>query len=113
MSSQELNLMSSYKVITVPDSKQSSSDLGFKGGIPNIPHEAKIPNCKLCKSPMTFFLQIVFPKDHIWDDKVMVFSHCTSCYDVDNYWPKTYYTRGQEHYPLIPDGFLDSYSFVA
>jgi hypothetical protein len=58
---------------------------------------------------MTFFFQIAFPQKHIWEGKVIAFFHCTSYRDMDNYWPKTYYTRGQDNYPSIPNDFLDTY----
>jgi hypothetical protein len=58
---------------------------------------------------MTFFFQVTFPKKHVWEGKTMAFFHCTTYRDTDNYWPKTYYTRGQDNYPNIPDEFLDTY----
>jgi hypothetical protein len=83
--------------------------MSFKGGIPNIPKRFPIPHCTQCGAEMTFFFQIAFPRKHMWEGRTITFFHCTACANMDNYWPKTYYTRGQDNYPNIPDGFLDTY----
>jgi hypothetical protein len=101
--------MSSYKIKSVPNVEQTINDMSFKGGIPNIPERFSLPNCTQCGAEMTFFFQIAFPQKHIWEGKAMAFFHCTTYRDTDNYCPKTYYTRGQDDYPSIPDGFLDDY----
>lgn len=58
--------------------KQTKEILSFRGGIPNIPDRFSIPLCVFCKSEMTFFYQVAFPKKHIWADQVVAFFQCTS-----------------------------------
>jgi hypothetical protein len=55
---------------------------------------------------MTFFFQIAFPEKHVWEGKVMVFFHCTSCRDFQQFYPSITYVRTQIN---IPDGYLDTY----
>jgi hypothetical protein len=106
LKTQKENLVSSYKVISVVNVDQTEQDMSFKGGLPNIPERFEIPYCTQCSAELTFFFQIAFPKKHVWEGKVMAFFHCTSCYDVDNFWPKILYVRDHIN---ISDHMLDKY----
>jgi hypothetical protein len=81
-------------------------DTSFKGGVPNIPERFSIPYCEQCNSEMIFFFQITFPKNHVWEGKIMAFFHCISCNDTEKYWPKVLYVQDQI---AIPDNLLDTY----
>jgi hypothetical protein len=95
--------MSAYKIIDLPNTQQTSSDLSFKGGIPNIPQRFEIPYCKLCGAEMTFFFQIAFPEKHVWEGKVMAFFQCAS---NNSEWPQFVFVEAQL---AIPDDALDTY----
>ncbi len=98
--------MSAYKIVDVPDTEQTPRDLSFKGGVPNIPPALDLPHCALCKAEMTFFFQIAFPQDHVWEGRVMAVFHCTSCVNVNNYWPKLVFA---EEHLMLEDDVLDTY----
>jgi hypothetical protein len=55
---------------------------------------------------MTFFFQIAFPKQHIWEGKVIAVFQCTSYHQGSNDWPR--FVLAEDHL-IIPDNELDSY----
>jgi len=97
--------MSSYKLIPQSNTVQAESDRTFRGGVPNMPKHLQLPICTLCGAEMTFYFQIAFPDRHVWNGWIMCVFHCTSCYDVENFWPKAAY-GGMIH---IPDDYVDKY----
>ncbi len=97
--------MPSYELIQYPLVKQDETSLSHIGGSPNLPDQFKLPNCKLCNSPMTFFFQVKFPKKHDWAGKIMSVFACTSCTPIEgNHYPPFSPNRKR-----IPDHFLDDY----
>ena len=87
---------------------QTPDNYSFIGGIPYLPGNSEIPNCRLCGQTMTFYLQIQFPKNHLWNGKIVSLFYCTKTHHENHGWP---------HLPpsLLSDavtpGFLEEYQY--
>lgn len=86
---------------------QQKDDFSFIGGTPRLPEGVDIPECELCGSPQTFFFQIAFPKEHIWNKLSLALFACTSCAHKEYFIPEM--LSGKLQGIDIPKGFLDTY----
>lgn len=89
------------------DITQNISHFSFIGGIPRMPKEVELPNCRLCGKKQSFFMQIEFPSCHEWEGKTLAIFLCTECAYEDNLIPEMLKMKleGVD----IPEGYLNEY----
>ncbi|CAM4016757.1 hypothetical protein [Lederbergia lenta] len=87
--------------------EQKEVDSSFIGGQPCIPASIEMPVCELCGAEQTFFFQVAFPEDHVWQGFSMAVFACTSCAYEDYLIPEMLQVALLS--ANIPEGFLDSY----
>lgn len=94
-------------VLNEASNQQESVHLSFVGGVPRIPEKLAIPTCRFCEKEQTFYFQITFPSENIWEDRTMALFACTSCSPRDYSIPEMLSVGlyGAD----IPKGFLDVY----
>ena len=80
--------MKYYLIKDGASGRQTSEDLSFAGGLPNLPPDALLPCCSLCAAPMTFFFQLEFPRysNQRGGGGVAMF-YCVACGDPDHILP--------------------------
>ena len=96
-----------YVVEDEDNSPQKETDRHFIGGAPRIPAGEPLPACQLCNATMTFYIQLAFPRDHVWAGWSLAVFGCADCANEDTLIPEMLRVplRGAD----IPDGFLTSY----
>ena len=96
-----------YHLKIEESSIQEKKSLMHIGGKPNIYLPEGLPLCKLCKEMETFFFQLHFPSNHVWESRVMAIFQCTSCYNEDYVIPEM--LDGTLKNINIPLNFLEDY----
>lgn len=94
-------------VMTLIEGFQTGSEPCFIGGKPVLPRNQAIPPCALCGADQTFFFQVAFPDDHVWEGLSLAVFSCTSCADENHLIPEM--LSGTLTGADIPKGFLINY----
>ncbi|PWK14455.1 hypothetical protein [Tumebacillus permanentifrigoris] len=101
--------MSACYIMKIEDQteQQSRSDTSFIGGVPVLPSDHQIPQCTLCGAEQTFYFQVAFPPEHVWDGLTMAVFACTSCAVRGAFIPEM--LTGRLHGVEVPKDFLTNY----
>lgn len=94
--------MTAYELIRQETAEQDPDALNFIGGRPRIPRDVALPGCRLCSNELTFYFQVLFPREHPWSDQILAMFACTRC-DIRGYMTPPMPKNRQ----VLPPGFLD------
>lgn len=58
---------------------QSDNELSFVGGLPMLPEGVEIPKYEKTNEDMTFFFQMCFPDNHLWQKNIVSILYYNIC----------------------------------